>query len=455
MELILIVEIFLFIPAKLVQGEPIVKIVTDARKKKGEKLSRMNLLKKRDVYNIKSKVNYLEKETDHDGLIIDSWVKKMDSGDPSKNPVIFYNPLDDKHNYFLVLIHSIQKIIYSLVHDGSIVYIKTKKGKPNVDFNLIGLSILTENGEGYPVAFCVSNRTDYLTIYNFFKIVCNTLGTIHAQIFISDNICHYYTAWKNVMGECENRLLCTFDIDVIWEQKLAELKCPIEKHELASTRLKNLLKETDSDMFESELVEMLNSWNEDSDLKPFVKFFYKFYGKRPCEWANCYRIHTNTKESLNNYLEPLNNDLETIYQKGISDVYQSLNLLFELVRNECLFHLMKWDGDILNEKLKEVLASHKEFEKSVTEIQCKGSEWTVLDSNSDFVVNKLDNECEKECGIVCENCNICIHDYNCSCNDYVIGFNICRHIHAVATSQMSQLQGSTAQISSKLVAVSI
>lgn len=420
----------LIFTGKLAQGEPVGKIVSDARKKKGSKLSRINLLQRRDVYNIKKKVNYLEKEEDHDGKIIDSWIKSLSVNGLPNNPVVLYCPIGKSKDYTLVLIHHIQKIIYSVAFDGSIVYVKTKKGKPNVDFNLTAISVICENGDGYPIAFCISHKTEYITLYTFFKIVYQNFGMIKAQIFVSDNISQFYLAWKNVMGECDNKLICTFDIESYWEQKLTMLKCPVNKQKAASCQLKTLLQLQDKDIFESELLRVLKCWEDDDDLRLFSNFFHKFYAKKRFEWATCYRIHSTRKESINKYLEPINRVLDSIYMESYCSLQNSLNYLFAFVRDVCLLKLLKWDEHIVLEKLRETEKNHEES-VNLKQIKSNGSEWIVTDDDSDYIVKRSHSDCDKKCGVFCQACDICTHNYNCMCSDYVTGFNICRHVHAV------------------------
>lgn len=418
---------------KLANGEPVGKIVSDARKQKGAKLSRINILQRRDVYNLKKNINFLEKEEDYDGKMIDEWVKNLNLQPLTNNPVILYTPMDEAKDYILILIHPIQKIIFSVVFDDSIVYIKTKKGKANIDFNLTTVSIISENGDSYPIAFCISHKTEYITLYTLFKIVYQCFGLIKAQIFVSDNNSQYYLAWKNVMGECENKLICIFDLESYWEQKLLALKCPIIKQKSTSDQLRNILYETDKNVFESELVSALNSWEADEELKLFSNFFQKVFVKKHFEWATCYRIHSTRKESINQYLEPINSTLDKIYVESYSNLHSSLNQLLCFVRDTCMLKLLNWDEQVLIEKLRETKDKHSEG-LSIKSVRFTGSDWIVTDDGSDYVVLKNDNNCNKECGILCAVCNICVHNYSCGCNDYVTGFNICRHLHAVRLS---------------------
>lgn len=449
-------RLIFLISAKLVEGESISNILNEARDKyRGEKLSRVNVLQRRDVYNIKSKVTFLEKEVDQDGKFVDSWISHNNFG-TGNSPVAFYKPLDKNNEYNLIIIHHIQKMMFSLLFDGSMIYVKTMKGKAKVDFNLNVVYAVNANGTGYPLAFCVSSKTDCSIVSKFFKVLYDVYGSISTQIFISDNINYYYTAWKNVMGEPENKLICNFNIQSLWERKLLAMQCPFKKQKTVSNELKSLLYETDPDRFDLELVRMLNTWNEDSDLKRFVQYFYRFYCKKPSEWAHCYRMHSERKENINLYLEPLYKQIERIYMEGGKNLLNALNSILILIRNECYINFIKLDENILEEKLREINANH-EASKDIADVIFNGSEWIVQHSDQYYNVMREENTCAKECGLTCSQCDICVHSFSCSCSDYLLNFTLCCHIHAVMTCNLSQeSEGNfTAKSALKFSAVSL
>ena len=44
-------------------------------------------------------------------------------------------------------------------------------------------------------------------------------------------------------------------------------------------------------------------------------------------------------------------------------------------------------------------------------------------------VTEVNSECEEDCLLRCTDCDICIHSYECTCRDYLVLANICKHIH--------------------------
>lgn len=73
-------------------------------------------------------------------------------------------------------------------------------------FELITLLVLDDIREGFPCAFCISNRTDEVTMKFFFSCIREKLGgNLHADVFMSDMAQSFYNAWVQVMGPVKFR----------------------------------------------------------------------------------------------------------------------------------------------------------------------------------------------------------------------------------------------------------
>ena len=42
---------------------------------------------------------------------------------------------------------------------------------------------------------------------------------------------------------------------------------------------------------------------------------------------------------------------------------------------------------------------------------------------------EVNSECEEDCLLRCTDCDICVHSCECTCQDYLVLANICKHIH--------------------------
>ena len=54
------------------------------------------------------------------------------------------------------------------------------------DFTLITLMIIDEYGEGFPVAWCISNREDQPLLLQFYGAIKNRVGPLSPKWFMSD-----------------------------------------------------------------------------------------------------------------------------------------------------------------------------------------------------------------------------------------------------------------------------
>ncbi|XP_049797379.1 uncharacterized protein LOC126213574 isoform X2 [Schistocerca nitens] len=67
------------------------------------------------------------------------------------------------------------------------------------------------------------------------------------------------------------------------------------------------------------------------------------------------------------------------------------------------------------------------------------SGWKVRSSSrrsTDYFV--YDNDFQCNCRLMCIKCRACIHRYSCTCIDYTIKWNMCKHIHSVCQIQLKQ-----------------
>jgi len=44
------------------------------------------------------------------------------------------------------------------------------------------------------------------------------------------------------------------------------------------------------------------------------------------------------------------------------------------------------------------------------------------------------------CFLTCDDCKLCFHHYSCSCDDYVVNHNMCKHIHLLRMHLVEQMQ---------------
>ena len=73
-----------------------------------------------------------------------------------------------------------------------VVCVDGTHGTNGYDFMLITVIVIDEYGEGFPVAWCISNREDQLLLINFFKALRKRVGDLSPAWFMSDLAEQYY-----------------------------------------------------------------------------------------------------------------------------------------------------------------------------------------------------------------------------------------------------------------------
>ena len=181
------------------------------------------------------------------------WVEEMKSS--NVNPVIiFYKPQgvtqpDDCDNlcdkdFILAIQTPLQADMMKRFSNGRVVCVDGTHGTNGYDFTLITVIVIDEYGEGFPVAWWISNREDQLLLINFFTAIKKRVGIVSPAWLMSVLAEQFYTAWVASFGNRPHKLVCMWHVDRVWREKLRQLK----DSELEATvyhNLRVLLEKTD------------------------------------------------------------------------------------------------------------------------------------------------------------------------------------------------------------------
>ncbi len=116
--------------------------------------------------------------------------------------------------------------------------------------------VVDEFGEGFPVAWCISNRQDRIAIEVFFQSIKHKIGDIIPKWIMTDDAEQFFSGWITVFGKGSHKLLCTWHVDRAWRGNLNQIKSP----DLAASIYRNLrvlLEEQDIETFEALLSETI------------------------------------------------------------------------------------------------------------------------------------------------------------------------------------------------------
>lgn len=214
-----------------------------------------------------------------------------------------------------------------------------------------------------------------------------------------------------------------------------------------------MLTERDPEAFQKMLLEFCNINDEES--ADFIKYFKDYYAIKCEYWAYCYRLHAGINTNM--HLERMHRSIKYMYLKGknvkrldkgiaaimrfvrdklISRVIGKKNCKLLLYKGRKLILFLANNKGKISSKITNLRSRHKIMEKmDPTKLIPSNEGWEVLSENCEemYLVQKQETNC-KDCQIICLDCNICIHQFQCSCVDSAIKFNMCKHIHLVARS---------------------
>ena len=91
-----------------------------------------------------------------------------------------------------------------------IICMDDTQGTNTYDFNLITALVVDEFGEGYPVAWCLCNRTAQYILIDFLMAVRQNVGQITPHWVMTDDAEQYFKASVAVFGLGPQKLLCTW-----------------------------------------------------------------------------------------------------------------------------------------------------------------------------------------------------------------------------------------------------
>lgn len=194
-----------------------------------------------------------------------------------------------------------------------------------------------------------------------------------------------------------------------------------------------LRQEPDIKKFEEYLKSFLLLLSKDSDLEAFATYFRDNYNNRCSVWATCYRLGSTINTNM--YLESMHKVLKYIYLKGVTckRLDKTIHVLLNYVRDKQFQRVIKLEKGKVTHKISKINQSHLTALKSEMFVVEKDNNWEIQSLGKTYFVkiNKLDKH---ECKLLCSTYVSCVHYYTCTCMDYVIYANMCKHIHKVCMS---------------------
>ena len=443
-----------WIAAKLSLKIPAAEILREARKfiSVDSQLDRLHLLTMRDILNVQRDfgLGRPERADANDSTSVETWVRSFDGH--ADSPIILYKrqgstmfdthpeialPICQQNDFLLAIMLSSSRdmLLKYGVGNKSVVCVDSTHGTNAYDIHLSTLMVLDSSRQGYPVAFLFSSRETEDTFQVFFDAVKAKCGCpVQTNTFMSDMAPQLYSAWSRVMGAPPHRLHCSWHVDQAVQKKTKELIKDAEERKAVYKTFRTLMEESDVVTFEAMLPAFLGSLHNPAT-EEFSKYFETHYAKNANTWAYCYRAGCGINTNM--HLERMHGILKYKYLRGKktkrmdSAIKAVLDLAFDREYDR-LISLCK--GGKVTKKLSLLRRKHFSSLGPADVIPTSESNSWLVRSESDDVqfydVRLVIPACSS-CDLRCMYCDACLHMYQCSCPDYSVRFNMCKHIHAV------------------------
>uniref|UniRef100_A0A8D9FFV0 SWIM-type domain-containing protein n=3 Tax=Cacopsylla melanoneura TaxID=428564 RepID=A0A8D9FFV0_9HEMI len=108
------------------------------------------------------------------------------------------------------------------------------------------------------------------------------------------------------------------------------------------------------------------------------------------------------------------------------------------IRDQLFSRIISSTKGKVSSKIADIRKAHS---LSLSEKLCvskMGEIWEVLEGKNKQIVTQAGTSCS--CQLICGDCRVCIHKYVCTCYTSTIKWNMCKHIHAVAKSDISSVE---------------
>lgn len=440
------------IATRIAAGVPYERIEMDIASA-SESIAKYDLINKQDLRNIAQKNKLTKPETSHnDVLNVEAFILEH------ADWVVYYKKqgiLDDKYpelkedDIIIIIMTPYQKEMLQKFGK-NVIAIDGTHGMNTYGFLLHTILVVDNYREGMPTCFALTNRNDETGIVVFLKEIKELMGTMKIRTLISDMQETYFNAWLRVMDPPEFRLYCTWHVHEAWRRNLNKIPNK-DLRKIFYKKLLNIAMETDEVIFKNELNLLLSDSRE--EYSEFIRYFQNTYSNKIQYWAYCYRMYSGVNTNM--YLESFHKNLKYFFgnKEKIKYLITGLKVLKKYALTQQRYGRRKKIMGKLSFALKNIRHRHDTMEKSekeklVIEIRDNDS-WQVSsfqtatgDNCSEmYIIVKLNSRCQ-DCGLVCEKCNACFHQYRCSCLDSAIKNNMCKHIHYLITT-MKLTEGTT------------
>jgi len=255
-------------------------------------------------------------------------------------------------------------------------------------------------------------------------------------ILMTDDTEVYASAWTHVMVRPARRLLCTWHINRAWRRNLSKVKGDRSTQDAVYKTLWSLMELTDLDVFSMKMHQFVSSLTDDDKTRDFASYFEREYARRPELWAFSHRMGLRVHHNM--HLEAMHRVLKHVHMQGqkVRRMDKSIHALMQFMRSKMADRLLKIHKGKWTKHIRAIRSRHQtSLNLSAEAVTCLNSMSYLVKGSGDavYMVEQCDNmpHAADTCPLMCEECAICIHHFQCNCLDSGLRSTICKHVHLV------------------------
>ena len=460
------------IAAKMKNGVSRQRILDDIRESVSENFHRQHLINRQDLANFERAFalqNVQRHSNDLQSVL--AWISEWKSEKGEESPVLYlkvqgegakdgYNlPIDD---FIMVVQTPFQREMFLKFAVNGICCDSTH-GTNGYDYPLTTIHVIDDFGEGMPVAWCLSNHEDICSMVVFFSEIKMKCGPVQNAFFMSDMANQFYNAWVAIMGpKRPAKLLCTWHVDKAWKEELRKKVGDVVLEAEIYKMIRTCLEQTSENYFEDCLSGLLNYLESEPKAVCFRNYFVKEWVSKKTQWAYCFRLRMGINTNM--FSEAFHRVFKRVYLGGKTNKHIDYCLvnLVKFSRDKAFDRGIKLTKGKQTYRMRSIMAEHSHSLEIPNSLVQKLTEdkWLISSQNSQqkHEVCMVAPTCadKDQCKMVCPDCKVCPHLFQCNCPDSLIKGIICKHVHAVqhVTLETATNQQDTHRISNELQSLS-
>lgn len=429
------------IARKIAAGIPYSRIRKDISKDiktSDNATTKLMSIKNQDIRNIATSYKLKPPPKVEDASSVDSFV--LECG----NWVRYYKkqgvldvryPQLKKDDVLLIIMTPLQEQLLSEFFENDLIAMNGTREMNSQGFVLHTILVVDEYRESIPVCFAISNRYDETVIDTFLSFIKENIGIISVSNFMTDMQDAYYNSWIKVMPHPSHYFYCTRHIRDAWSENLNKIQNTGQRN-VFHKKLLMTASETDRGEFNKKICHLMN--DDTDDYQEFIQYFRSNYIGSLERWANCYRslAGANTNMCVESFHTALKYWFENTNE--VKQLHVGLKVLKDYLQQQMRDQKQK-TADKLSSKLKAIQQHHdsinNEKDTQVIVEEISENSWLISSfqtPSDDHVemhsITRAYPGCEN-CSLRCEKCDVCFHEYYCSCVDSCVNSNMCKHVH--------------------------